>query len=62
MSSLLPRAVPKEDQIVKRGLIRAIHFFYQPVSSSTVARWLKETIAAAGIDTTIFKAEELPHL
>ena len=30
--------------------------FIRFVTSSTIARWLKETIGAAGVDTTIFKA------
>ena len=32
---------------------------HRPVTSSTIARWLKETIGAAGIDTTIFKAHSV---
>ena len=32
---------------------------HRPVTSSTVARWLKETLGAAGIDTTIFKAHSV---
>ena len=30
-----------------------------PVSSSTIARWLKETMAEAGVDTSIFKAHSI---
>lgn len=29
---------------------------YRPVSSSTLARWMKETLAEAQVDTSIFKA------
>ena len=29
---------------------------HKPVTSSTIARWLKETMKGAGIDTSIFKA------
>ena len=32
---------------------------YLPVSSSTIARWLKETMGAAGIDISIFKAHSV---
>ena len=32
---------------------------HRPVSSSTIARWLKEVIQAAGIDTAIFKAHSV---
>ena len=30
-----------------------------PVTSSTIARWLKETLLKAGIDTSIFKAHSI---
>ena len=29
---------------------------YRPVSSSTLARWMKEALGAAKVDTSIFKA------
>jgi hypothetical protein len=32
---------------------------HRPVMSSTIARWLKEIISAAGIDTNIFKAHSV---
>ena len=32
---------------------------HQPVTSSTIARWLKEVIRDAGIDTNIFKAHSV---
>ena len=32
---------------------------HSPVSSSTIARWLKETLTAVGIDTAIFKAHSI---
>lgn len=32
---------------------------YKPVSSSTIARWIKTFLADAGIDTTIFKAHSV---
>ena len=32
---------------------------YSPVLSSTIARWLKETLGAAGVDTSIFKAHSV---
>ena len=32
---------------------------YGPVTSSTIARWLKETLLKAGIDTSIFKAHSI---
>ena len=32
---------------------------HKPVTSSSIARWLKETISAAGIDTSIFKAHSV---
>jgi len=32
---------------------------HKPVTSSTIARWLKETLSAAGIDTEIFKAHSV---
>ena len=30
---------------------------HRPVSSSTLARWMKETLNAAEVDTSIFKAQ-----
>lgn len=32
---------------------------HKPVTSSTVARWLKEVIGTSGIDTSIFKAHSV---
>ena len=29
---------------------------FKPVSSSTIARWIKEILALSGVDTDIFKA------
>ena len=32
---------------------------YKPVSSSTIARWLKTVLSSAGIDTSVFKAHSV---
>ena len=45
-----------DDKINRQWLILSFVKPYHPVTTSTIARWLKFTISSAGIDTTIFKA------
>ena len=52
----LERTAPFRLQPVKNQLFLSFIKPHGPVSSSTIARWLKTVLEQAGIDTSIFKA------
>ena len=61
----MPSTGPRAVQIKNRDLRTQSQLFipfvkpYGPVTSSSIARWLKETLLKAGIDTSIFKGHSI---
>ena len=62
MPSFFIETLPQKTEPLRGNFSQLLVSFIKPhlpVSLSTIARWLKETMTAAGIDTTVFKAHSV---